>query len=46
MVEEMRTEAMDLSANACEKHSTNNEVSSHFHHVIKFIYNLTLSLEF
>ncbi|KAK3912235.1 Dynein light chain 4, axonemal [Frankliniella fusca] len=25
MVEEMRTEAMDLSANACEKHSTNNE---------------------
>lgn len=27
MVEEMRTEAMDLSANACEKHSTNNEVS-------------------
>jgi len=26
MVEEMRAEAMDLSANACERHSTNNEV--------------------
>ena len=31
MNEEMRTEAMELCVTACEKHGSNNEVSSHTH---------------
>ena len=45
MNEEMRTEAMELCVTACEKFSTNNEVSIHPSSLINLLSHVTLNVK-